>query len=396
MDERYDAIVVGARCAGAATALLLGRRGMRVLVLDQQREGRDTLSTHALLRAGVVQLTRWGLLDALAAARTPALRSSTFHYRFPDGETSETVDLHPAGGVDALYAPRRTVLDPLLVDAARRAGAEVRFETKVERLLVDRAGRVAGVEARGRHGPMRANAPVTIGADGVRSTVARAVGARVTHRGRATGALAYRYVSGLPAERFDWFYAPGVTAGVIPTNAGVANVWAGVPGARFAELARPSLAHGLDAVLARVAPELAEHVRTSASDGPVRGFPGVAGLQRVPVGPGWALVGDAGYFKDPITAHGITDALRDAELLADAVVAAAAGDQGAFEEYHRTRDALSAELRDVTEQIAGYGWDHTEVYGLLRDLSAAQRAENRWLALKEPDGLAPAALKRAA
>jgi flavin-dependent dehydrogenase len=183
---------------------------------------------------------------------------------------------------------------------------------------------------------------------------------------------------------------------VIPTNAGVANVWAGVPGARFAELARPSLAHGLDAMLARVAPELAEHVRTSASDGPVRGFPGVAGLQRVPVGPGWALVGDAGYFKDPITAHGITDALRDAELLADAVVAAAAGDQGAFEEYHRTRDALSAELRDVTEQIAGYGWDHTEVYGLLRDLSAAQRAENRWLALKEPDGLAPAALKRAA
>ena len=164
----------------------------------------------------------------------------------------------------------------------------------------------------------------------MRSTVARAVGARVTHRGRATGALAYRYVAGLPAERFDWFYAPGVTAGVIPTNAGVANVWAGVPSVRFAELARPSLADGLDAVLARVAPELAEHVRTAASDGPVRGFPGVAGFQRVPVGPGWALVGDAGYIKDPVTGLGITDAFRDAELLADAVVAAAAGDQGAF------------------------------------------------------------------
>lgn len=393
----YDAIVVGARCAGAATALLLARRGMHVLVLDQRREGRDTLSTHALLRAGVVQLKRWGLLEALATAGTPALRGSTFHYRFPDGEASETVDVRPAGGVDALYAPRRTVLDPLLVDAARRAGAEVRFETKVERLLVDRAGRVTGIEARGRHGPMRAQAPVTIGADGVRSTVARAVDARITHRGRATGALAYRYVAGLPAERFDWYYAPGVAAGVIPTNAGVANVWAGVPSARFAELARPSLAQGLDAALARVAPELAEHVRTAASDGPVRGFPGVAAFQRVPAGPGWALVGDAGYFKDPITAHGITDALRDAELLADAVVAAAAGDQGAFEEYHRTRDALSAELRDVTERIAGYRWDYTELNGLLRDLSAAQRAENRWLVGKEPEGggLAPDSFKAA-
>jgi len=387
----YDAIVVGARCAGAATALLLARRGLQVLVVDQQREGRDTLSTHVLLHAGVVQLSRWGLLDALAAQGTPALRGSTFHYRFPDDEASETVDVRPAGGVDALYAPRRTVLDPLLVDAARRAGAEVRFGTKVERLLVDRAGRVTGVETRGRHGPMRAQAPITIGADGVRSTVARLVGARVTHRGRATGALAYRYVAGLPSERFNWYYAPGVIAGVVPTNAGMANVWAGVPSARFVELAGPSLAHGLDAVLTRVAPELAERVRTAAADGPVRGFPGVAAFQRVPVGPGWALVGDAGYFKDPITAHGITDALRDAELLADAVVAAAAGDHGAFAEYHRTRDALSTELREVTERIASYRWDRVELQGLLRELSVAQRAENRWLAAKEPEGLAPAA-----
>ena len=395
MDERYDAIVVGARCAGAATALLLARRGRRVLVLDQQREGRDTLSTHALLRAGVVQLTRWGLLDTLAAAGTPALRGSTFHYRFPDGEASETVDVRPAGGVDALYAPRRTVLDPLLVNAARRAGAEVRFETKVERLLVDRAGRVTGIEARGRHGPMRAQAPVTIGADGVRSTVARAVGARVTTGAARPGRWPTGTWPGSRPSASTGSTRPGVTAGVIPTNAGVANVWAGVPSARFAELTRPSLARGLDAVLARVAPELAEHVRTSASDSPVRGFPGVAGFQRVPVGPGWALVGDAGYFKDPITAHGITDALRDAELLADAVVAAAAGDYGAFEEYHRTRDALSADLRDVTERIAGYRWNHTELNGLLHELSAAQRAENRWLASKELVGVASDSFKAA-
>ena len=389
--EHYDAIVVGARCAGASTALLLARRGLRVLVLDQHREGHDTLSTHALLRGGVQQLHRWGLLDRLVAAGTPALRGSTFHYRFPGDEASETVDVRPSGGVAALYAPRRTVLDPMLVDAARRAGAEVRFGVKVERVLVDGAGRACGVETGGRNGPLRAHAPITIGADGVRSTVARAVGARLTHRGSATGAVIYRYVAGLPAERFDWRYAPGTAAGVIPTNDGLACVWAGVPSARFVDLTRRSLADGHAAVVSAVAPELAEHVRAAAADGPVRGFPGLAAFQRVPVGPGWALVGDAGYFKDPITAHGITDALRDAELLADAVVAAADGDSSGFLRYHRTRDVLSTDLRDVTERIAGYAWDRAELQSLLRGLSAAQRAENRLLAGPAGDGLAPAA-----
>src|SRR5205085_6805081 len=113
MNPAYDVVVVGARVAGAATAMLLARSGLRVLVLDRDSYGSDTVSTHALMRPGVVQLNRWGLLDGVAAAGVPAVRSTVFHY--PSGDAR--VSLRSAAGVDALYAPRRTTLDGLRVDA---------------------------------------------------------------------------------------------------------------------------------------------------------------------------------------------------------------------------------------------------------------------------------------
>ena len=114
-----DVVIVGARAAGAATALLLARAGLRVQVVDRSRYGADTLSTHALLRGAVVQLHRWGLLDRVVAAGTPPIRATSFDY----GSGPITLRMKPSHGVDALYAPRRTVLDPILVDAARAAGA---------------------------------------------------------------------------------------------------------------------------------------------------------------------------------------------------------------------------------------------------------------------------------
>jgi 2-polyprenyl-6-methoxyphenol hydroxylase-like FAD-dependent oxidoreductase len=110
----HDVVIVGARAAGAAAALVLARAGIDVVVVDRSRYGADTLSTHALMRAGVVQLHRWGLLESVIAAGTPAVRKTTFVY------ADETIPLpiKPSHGVDALYAPRRTVLDPILVDAA--------------------------------------------------------------------------------------------------------------------------------------------------------------------------------------------------------------------------------------------------------------------------------------
>jgi len=140
MHDHYDVIVVGGRAAGAATAMLLARGGLRVLVIEATRRGTDTLSTHALMRGGVLQLHRWGLLGEVTATGTPAIRATEFSY----GGELETVDIRTADGVSALRAPRRTVLDPLLLDAAQAAGAEIRSPAQVTALLTDR-GRVRGV-----------------------------------------------------------------------------------------------------------------------------------------------------------------------------------------------------------------------------------------------------------
>lgn len=137
---RYDVIIAGARPAGAATALLLARQGKRVLLVDRGRYGTDALSTHALMRAGVLQLARWNVLPTLTAAGTPAITSAAFTY---EGQ-STTVPIKPKDGVEALYAPRRTVLDAALVDAAFDAGVTVVFECALVELLHDAAGRVTG------------------------------------------------------------------------------------------------------------------------------------------------------------------------------------------------------------------------------------------------------------
>ncbi len=359
--EEYDAIVVGARCAGSATAMLLARAGLRVLLLDRVHPSRDTLSTHALMRAGVLQLRRWGVLERVVAAGTPPVTGTTFHYA--DG--TETVEL-----ADALYAPRRTVLDTALLAAAQEAGASARLGVDVTDLVRDRTGRPTGVVARIRGGGVaRFRAPITIGADGLRSTVARLTGAGTARRGTNASAVVYGYWSAPAMPHYEWFYRPGVSAGIVPTNRGQVCVWAGLPARRFAEERRG----GLDAVFARVlaeaAPAAVDVVARGDRTEPLRGFPGVPAVLRRATGPGWALVGDAGYFKDPLTAHGITDALRDAEFLVRAVV------NGALPEYEATRDRLSTPLFEVAELITAYDWDTPRIRQLLRAESAAMRPE---------------------
>jgi len=375
MDHHYDAIVVGGRVGGAATAMLLARGGMRVLVIEAARPGTDTLSTHALMRGGVLQLHRWGLLDAVVDAGTPAILSTEFAY----GDEIEAVDIRPSTGISALRAPRRTVLDPLLLEAARAAGAEVCIPARVTRLLTD-GGTVRGVEGieRGTGTRFRATAPLTIGADGRNSTVAQAVDADFRRRGTASGAIIYGYFPGLPSDRYHWSYRPGVTAGVVPTGDGLACVWAGTASARFAQQRSTGLDATYRSLLAEAAPQLARSIGAAPPVGTLRGFPGQPGWIRASAGPGWALVGDAAYFKDPITAHGITDALRDAELLARAVLEAPRSGQAqlnALRDYERTRDRLSEPLFDITERIASYHWDLEELRGRLRELSQAMRPE---------------------
>jgi menaquinone-9 beta-reductase len=366
--QHYDVIIAGARCAGAATALLLARQGARVLVLDKSRYGTDTLSTHALMRGAVLQLHRWGLLPAVVEAGTPPVRSTSFHV----AEAVTTIAVKPRHGVEALYAPRRSVLDAILADAARGVGADVRFGATVTGLQRDRAGRVTGITGRAGQARLEASADLVVGADGRRSAVARYVGARAAHVAPASSVVIYRYIRADAADGYHWYYAAGSAAGVIPTNDRLACVFA----ATSAERLRREPERGAEAawrrILDRAAPGLAERLDRRGAAGPPRVFPGLTGYLRDAAGPGWALVGDAGYFKDPITAHGITDALRDAEILARVV---ASEGPGAVRRYQAERDELSLRLFHVTGRIASFDWTAEEIGGHLLELSEAMTEE---------------------
>jgi flavin-dependent dehydrogenase len=325
------------------------------------------------MRGGVLQLARWGVLDDVIAAGTPPVCASVFHY----GAQRIEVPIKPGAGVDALYAPRRTVLDPILVDAACRAGAEFRFGVTVTHLCRDGAGRVTGVVGRDEAGaPVTARAAITVGADGMGSRVARLVGAPVERPAQGAAAFIYGYWDRLPVRDYELFYRPGVTAGFFPTNGGQVCVFVAVPRRRF----RSETGSGSARAYARLLAEATSGSLDGAPGAPERlhVFAARPGFFRRAHGPGWALVGDAGYFKDPITSHGITDALRDAELLARAIVAAAGGEASehdALAGYQATRDRVSERLFATTDAIASFGWDLDRIPLLLRELSDSMRDE---------------------
>ena len=370
--DHYDAVIVGGRAAGASTAMLLARRGLRVLVVDRDSYGSDTLSTHALMRGAVNQLERWGVADTLREV-TPSITSTVFHY----GDQEIPLDTTSEGTSTPLMAPRRTVLDRVLVDHARDAGAEIRHRTKLVSIERSGSGRVTGVEIEDRHGVRRhIGAGLVIGADGLNSTVARQLEVPITRQGTEASAYVIRYFDEMELDRstFHWLYRPGIGAGFIPTVDGQVVVFAGMTRDRFRNEIRADAEAGFHRVLDEVDADFGAKARAASPAGPIRSWPGRPGQFRQAAGPGWALVGDAGYFKDPYAAHGISDALRDAELLADAIVD---GDLGRYEE---TRDELSAPLFDALEAIASYRWTLDELPLLHLQLGKAMSAEQRELA----------------
>jgi menaquinone-9 beta-reductase len=343
----WDAIVIGARCAGAATALLLARGGARVLCIDYGDPGTDTLSTHALMRLSVVQLARWGVLDAIREAGTPQIRRTVFHY----GDETVEVDIRPTPESDGLYAPRRTVLDLALVRAAAEAGVAFRFRTAFAGLIRDGSGRVTGAHVRHADGRTEAvPAGLVIGADGRRSAVARAVAAPVTTAGTHTSAVAYAYAEGLPNDGYRWFYAAGAGGGVIPTNDARSCLFLALPPGLLREALGDRSPSAFRRAIGTHLPPMADVVAPGTLNGPVFVHAGAAGFIRRAAGPGWALVGDAGYFKDPLTAHGITDAFRDAEVLATAALS------GDVSSYTDARDSLIHGFFRLTDEIASFGW----------------------------------------
>ena len=374
MSAAWDVVVVGGRAAGASTAMLLARAGLRVLCIERARLGSDTLSTHALMRGGTLQLAKWGLLDAVIGAGTPAIRHTLFHY----GADSVPVPIRPAAGVDALYAPRRTLIDRLLVEAATAAGAHFRFGCSAVGLGRNRTGRVTGISVRSRDGSVRAErAGLVIGADGRHSLVAQDVGAASRFDGQSASAFVYGYFRGLPVGGYEWFYWPGVTAGAIPTNDGLSCVFVGAPTTRLDRLVQ---ARGHSNAVRVIAGEWALGDRLAGAKlvGGLRYTRGMPGYLRRSSGPGWALAGDAGFWKDPMSTHGMTDAFRDAELLARAVLAApepGPTQRESLAEYESVRDALALPLLDVTERLASYDWEITEVRQLLMRLAAVMAEE---------------------
>ncbi len=354
--HRHDVVVVGARAAGAATALLLARLGYDVVLVDRAVFPADTLSTHQIARTGVVQLHRWGLLDAVLDSGAPAIRQVTFTL---EGE-STTRAIKDKAGVDLLVAPRRYILDTLVAEAAAQAGADVRLGVTVTGVRRDQTGRASGVYGHDRsRNPLEIDARFVVGADGLRSRIARSVGAHLIEDRGDNGAVQYAYYAGVPWDGIELIIADRALTGVFPTHHGEACIWICSPSADAHEARRhaSSREDAFTAHLHRTAPDLAERLRAGRRTSPVTGMLRTPNHLRRAHGPGWALVGDAGYHRDPVTGHGISDAYRDAELLAvalDQALRGATNEATALARYQQRRDEALREVFELTCALAAY------------------------------------------
>ena len=374
----HDVIIVGARVAGSATALLLARAGLKVLVVDRATFPSDTLSTHQVQVPGVARLARWGVLDTIMAAGTPPTRTVRFDQ---GGRAVFSARMPTWDGVDMMCSPRRTVLDAALLDAARADGAEVR-ENFITEDLVACDGTVTGIRGQEKGSPsVTERAALVIGADGKHSTVARAVGA-ASYRAKPPLSMAfYTYWADVPVTGGELYGRPGCAVGAWPTNDGLVMTYLAWPSARFDEFrADPegNFLRTLDAV------GLGERIRAGRRGERFRGSPDLPSYFRKPHGPGWALVGDAGLLLDPITGQGIGDAFRDAELLASAVVAGLGGDRPpakALAGYQRARDRAARPMYDFTARLAALTPPRREEMALFEALSRSQPDADRFIAM---------------
>ena len=371
----YDAIVVGARCAGSPTAMLLARRGYRVLLVDRATFPSDIMSTHYIHQPGVALLKRWGMLERLTATGWPPISQFTLDV----GPFALLGSPPPADGVSLGYCPRRTVLDKQLVDAAVAAGAELRESFTIQHLLwAD--DRVVGVHGHARgSAPMTEQARVVVGADGLHSLVARAVRAPTYNERPALGCAYYTYWNGVPVTGFELYLRPYRISWAVPTHDGLTLIGVGWPNREFHAYRADVEGNYLRTL--ELAPALAERVRAGKRVERFVGTADVPNFFRKPYGPGWALVGDAGYHKDPATAQGITDAFRDAELLAAALDAGLSGERpldGALADYERGRNEAVGPMYEFTCQLAGQEPPPPEMQALFAALRTNQEATDRF------------------
>lgn len=346
----YDVAIVGARCAGSSLALGLARAGARVIMVDRTTFPSDTMSGHFIQPAGVSCLRRLGLLDGLAGLGFPALdrMSVDFGAAVLSGAPAPMPD-----GTAIAYAPRRYRFDPLLAAAAVAAGADLREATSFTGPVLE-DGRVTGMTIDGPGGRETVRARLLVGADGKRSRVARAVGARAYDTRPAQTCAWYGYWDGAAVASTHLFVRPGLFAVTVPCGGDTAFLAVQWPRERFTEI-RSDIDGRLRAAIASI-PWLADRFAGARLVERLVGTGDLDSFFRTVAGPGWALVGDAGNHKDPITAQGMTDALLDAESLTAAVLDGLGGDGGepdaALAAFGRARDARSAPMHRVTADLA--------------------------------------------
>jgi 2-polyprenyl-6-methoxyphenol hydroxylase-like FAD-dependent oxidoreductase len=373
----YDAIVVGARCAGSPTAMLLARRGFKVLLVDRATFPSDTISTHILWPHGAEILARWGLLPRLAAT---GLRPICRRMTFDVGPFALRGTIPDANDGLGGFCPRRTVLDHLLVNAAAEAGVEVREGFIVDELLRTRDA-VVGIRGHERAGdPIEERARIVIGADGVNSFVARAVRTPEYDTRPVAACGYYSYFSGVEQDDIELYVREHHAFGGAPTNDGLHLVMVNWPTRDFSTVRKDAEEYAWRALAS--APDFAERVRAGRREEKWYGTAGVPGYFRKPYGRGWALAGDAGYNRDPITAQGISDAFVDAEPLAEAVTATLSG-ESPFEEvwsaYEASRNERVRPMYEFTTHLAALEPPPPEMQALFRALRGNQDATNAFL-----------------
>jgi flavin-dependent dehydrogenase len=378
----FDAIVIGARCAGSPTAMLLAQQGHQVLLVDKATFPSDTMSTHVVHPPGVAALERWGLLPALEDTGCPPVET----YSFDFGPVGIAGSPRPIDGIARAYCPRRTVLDHLLVQAAVRAGAELREAFTVDEILFDDDGRVTGIRGHSNDGAsVTEHARVVVGADGRHSRLAKAVQPEAYNERRSHLAMYYAYWSNLPSGGFDTFIRAENRRGwaAIPTHDDLTVVPFGWPVEEF-HANRGDIEGNFLATVA-YAPEFAERVRGATRESKFVGSAELPGYFRKPYGPGWALVGDAGYHKNPITAMGINDAFRDAELVALAIADDIAGrrpyDEG-MRAYQEIRDREAGPVYELTDEFAQLQPPPPELQQLIGAMQGNQEAMDAFVSVQ--------------
>jgi 2-polyprenyl-6-methoxyphenol hydroxylase-like FAD-dependent oxidoreductase len=342
---RYDVLVVGTRCAGAPLCMLLARRGIKVLGVDRAHFPSDTVSTHFLWPRTTSLLATWRLLDELAATGCPPIHRVTVDY----GPLAISGRPSAVEETAIMFSPRRTVLDQMLVSAAQRAGAEMREGVTFRGLLWD-GGRVTGARLEDKNGTaIECGASIVVGADGIWSAVARAANAatEIEHPSLTCGY--YAYWSGVATDGVEFYLREGRDILVFPTHEGLTCIWAGRSRKDW-DIYRADVEGSYLDIIA-TAPGLADRLARAQRVTMFKGTSKLPNFYRRSFGPGWALVGDAAYHRDPLAGMGIGDAFLGAQLMSDALIE---GLGGAPDALDAALSAYQTAFRDRTMPVFDY------------------------------------------